>query len=131
MNRSLFSRRRLLSVLPFADLANSAERGGAVPSEIRRFSDPTTEFPVYRLTSATHSSFLPALYNSAISRRTQFLLYTNDRDGTPQAFRMDLKSGESRRLTDAKALNASSCTLLPDDRSFCCLDGRSVLQINL
>jgi oligogalacturonide lyase len=40
-----------------------------------------------------------------------------------QAWRMDLKSGESKLLTDAKALDPLSLALTPDERSFYYFDG--------
>ena len=124
-------RRSFLSALPFAALAGAAEPGAVVPSETKRFEDPTTEFVVSRLTDPAHAAWLPAFYNSAISRRGQFLLYSSERTGAAQAYRMDLKSGVSRQLTGAKELNAASCTLMPDEHSFYCIDGRSVVQIGL
>jgi oligogalacturonide lyase len=61
-----------------------------------------------------------------LSRRGDFLLYSSDRTGSLQAFRMDLKSGESRLLTAADNLDASSLTLLPHERAFCYFDGPSL-----
>jgi oligogalacturonide lyase len=41
---------------------------------------------------------------------------------------MDLKTGESRQVTDAAALDGSTLTLSPDERSFCFFDGPSFRQ---
>ncbi len=97
-----------------------------MPSEMHRYADPATEFPVLRLTDPAHQSWLPAPYGRPISRKSTFLLYASDRSGTVQAYRMDLKTGESRVLTEAENLAADSITLAPDERSFCFADGNSV-----
>jgi oligogalacturonide lyase len=47
-----------------------------------------------------------------------------------QAYRMDLKSGQSRSLTEATGLIADSLTLA-DERNLCYLDGRSLFLTNL
>jgi oligogalacturonide lyase len=44
---------------------------------------------------------------------------------------MDLKTGETRLLTDAEHLDGSSLTLLPDNRSFCYFAGTSLYICNL
>jgi oligogalacturonide lyase len=102
-----------------------------LPSEIHRFSDAATEFTVFRLTDSAHQSWLPASYGRAVSRRNNFLIYANDRSGSAQAYRMDLKSGESRLLTEADGLVADSLTLTPDERNFCYVAGRSLFLASL
>jgi oligogalacturonide lyase len=54
------------------------------------------------------------------------MIFCCDRGGTPQALRMDLKSGESRDLTEAEDLDGSSLTLTPDNRQFCYFAGRGL-----
>jgi oligogalacturonide lyase len=44
---------------------------------------------------------------------------------------MDLKSGETRQLTEAEELDGASIALLPDDRSFCYFAARSLHIANL
>jgi oligogalacturonide lyase len=66
-----------------------------------------------------------------VARRGNFLLYSSDRPGTLQAFRMDLKSGESRQLTDAAELDSASPSLAADERTFCYTDGASLRQTAL
>jgi oligogalacturonide lyase len=58
-------------------------------------------------------------------------LFACDRPGAFQAFRLELKTGESRQLTDAAALDRSSLTLTSDERSFCYFDGASLRLTNL
>lgn len=89
--------------------------GAAFPSEQRRYPDPATELEVFRLTDPQHSAYLP---RHGASKRNNFLLYASDRTGTWQAFRLDLKSGESKQLTEAASLDPATLTLLPDDRGF-------------
>jgi oligogalacturonide lyase len=118
--RNEVTRRRFAGLLAIPLLA---QKGRAFPSEITRYSDPSTEFDVYRLTSPTISSALPAPYQKAVARRGGFLLYSSDRSGSWQAFRLDLKSGESRQFTEVEALDGQSLTLLPGERTCCYFDG--------
>ncbi len=67
--------------------------------------------------------FLPPYSGRRHARRGNLLLYSSDRTGKPQAFRMDLKTGESDQLTDAAALVGETLCLLPDGRSLCYFDG--------
>jgi oligogalacturonide lyase len=105
--------------------------GQTLPSEIKRYADPATEFEVFRLTDPSHQSWLPAYYQRAISRRDSFLIYSSDRSGSLQAYRMDVKSGQSRLLTRAANLLRDSLTLAPDERNFYYVDGRSVFLASL
>jgi oligogalacturonide lyase len=102
-----------------------------LPSETRRFTDAATEFTLFRLTDPAHQSWLPASFERAVSRRNNFLIYTNDRSGNAQAYRMDLKTGESRVLTEAEELAADSLTLTPDERGVCYVAGHSVFLASL
>lgn len=99
-------------------------KGQTFEAEVYRYLDEATEFQVHRLTDPSYSSMLPGPSSSAISRNSGALLYCSDRSGSPQAFRLDLKSGNQQQLTDRKDLAGRSLTLLPDSRSFCFLAGR-------
>jgi len=126
------SRRSLLvSGLAAARLMAVGSKGNAFPSDWRRYPDPSTELEVLRLTDPEHTSTLPAYYNRAIVRNSSVLLYTSDRTGSPQAFRMDLKSGGTRQLTEVENLDPASLTLTPDNRSFCYSAGRALYVTNL
>ena len=126
------SRRSLLiSGFALRPLLAEGPKGAAFPSEWRRYADPTTELEVFRLTDPQHSSFLPAYYSRAIARSSGFLIYSSDRGSSLQAFRMDLKSGASRQLTEVEDLDPTSLTLTPDNRSFCYFAGRSLYIANL
>jgi oligogalacturonide lyase len=93
-------------------------------SDAKRFHDPATEFDVVRLTDPAYSSFLPPANLRAISQRNNSLLFCSDRTGSSQAFRIDVKSGQSRQLTSVGALDGSTLSLMPDERAFCFFDGR-------
>ena len=79
-------------------LCRCRHQGSLLPSAATRYSDPATEFPVFRLTDPAHTSVLPPHYARAISRKGGFLLYASDASGSMQAYRMDLKSGQARML---------------------------------
>jgi oligogalacturonide lyase len=112
-------------------LLADAPKGATFASDWRRYPDPTTDLEVYRLTDPAYSSTMPAYYNRAIARSSGWMLFCCDRGGSPQAFRMDLKSGETRQLTEAEELDGASLTLLPDNRSFCYFAGRSLYMSGL
>jgi oligogalacturonide lyase len=78
---------------------------------------------VTRLTDPAHASGLPPRTADALPRNGAFLLYSSDRTGKPQAYRMDLKTGESDQLTQAEALLGETLRLTPDGRSLCYFDG--------
>jgi oligogalacturonide lyase len=123
------SRRWFLSTVPVGCAAALAsEKSKPVPSAIFEFKDLSTEFPVSRLTDPTYTSFLPAHYNRVMPRKGTFLLYASDLTGRMEAYRMEAKNGVSRQLTEQEALDASSLTLTPNEREFCCVaDGRLLL----
>ncbi len=121
------SRRRLmLSALAASRLAAASAKDAVFPSDWQRFADPSTELEVYRLTSSAYSSTLPAHYNRAISRNSAWMVFCCDRQGSPQAFRMDLRTGETRQLTEAEGLDGASLSLTPDNRTLCYFAGRSL-----
>ena len=120
-----------MSSVAAAGLSLATDRGQVFPSEIRRYADAATDFDAFRLTDPAHQSWLPACYDRAVSHRGNFLLYASDRSGSVQAYRMDLKSGQSRGLTEAQGLRSESLTLSPDERNFCYLDGGSLFLASL
>ena len=131
-NMQGWTRRSFLATgLASAAWASDGRKGAIFPSAIHRYADPTTELDVFRLTDPAHASVLPASYNRAIARNSSWILYGCDRDGTAQAFRLDVKTGESKQLTDAEGLDVRSLTLTPDNRSFCYFAGRSLYQLSL
>jgi oligogalacturonide lyase len=126
-----FTRRSLLAAGLALPLAGQSRKGAEFPAESRRYADPATEIEVFRLTDPEYSSTLPAYYNRALTRNSGAMLFCSDRGGSPQAFRMDLKTAQMRQLTDAEALDGSSLTLTPDNRSFCYFAGRALWISNL
>ena len=102
----------------------SAE-GETFASDVRRYFDPATEFPILRVTSPEYNSaFIPSHNRDFLGRNS--LLFSCDRNGSPQVFRVDLKSGEMRQLTNAQSLDRNSVALLAANRSFCFFDGTSL-----
>ncbi len=97
----------------------------------QRFLDPATEFDLFRLTDPRYNAWLPASHLHFISRRGKFLIYVSDASGFPQAYRLDWRSGQSRQLTTAAALDRRTPALSPDDRSLCYFDGPVLMQLTL
>ncbi len=122
----ILTRRLFVASLAGAGACLAADKNPAYPSEARRYADEATENYVVRLTDPAHHSWLPACYSRAISRKSDFLIYSSDRSGAVQAYRLDLKNGQSRALTAAPELVTTSLTLAPDEREFAYLAGRSL-----
>ena len=116
----------LFSALAAVGLKAQTSKGRSFPGEPHPYADPTTELAVYRLTTPEYASSLPAYYSRAIARNSAELLFCSDRTGTPQAFRMDVKTGEQHQLTEAADLDGSSLTFTPDNRSLVFFAGRSL-----
>jgi len=126
-DRSLSRRALLVSGWAAARLLAEGSKGTTFASQASRFSDPATEFDVYRLTDPSYSSVLPAYYNRFIARNNGWMLFGCDRSDAFQAFRIELKTGAMRQLTDAAGLDPASLTLTPDNRSFCYFAGRTLV----
>jgi oligogalacturonide lyase len=126
----MYSRRFFLAAIPGVCYAATG-KGSLFPSVISRYADPSTEFPVFRLTDPQHTSALPPHYARAVSRKGNFLLYSCDASGSTQAYRLDLKTGQARLLTDAENFNPACFTLLADERSFCHVDRGRLNLTNL
>ena len=68
------SRRLFLASIPGVCVAATTGKDSLLPSVVSRYADPSTEFPVFRLTDPEHTSALPPHYARAISRKGNFLL---------------------------------------------------------
>lgn len=120
------SRRALLATLA-AGVGRAAEKSAVFPTETRKFRDPATEFELLRLTDpAVSNCWLLRSPLRSISARSNSVIYCSDRTGSNQAFRLDLKSGESRQLTQAENLDPQTASLLPDDRTISYFDGQDL-----
>ena len=108
--RGAAAARFLASLAAATCAAETTAKGRVFPSVAVRYADPATEFTVVRLTDPQFTSSLPAAGNRGVTARQ--LLYASDMSGSWQAFRMDLKSKESRQLTDAEHLDPASIGLL-------------------
>jgi oligogalacturonide lyase len=121
------SRRSFLGSLAAATCAaQTTAKGRVFPSVAVRYSDSATEFRVLRLTDPQFSSSLAAVGNRGVTARQ--LLYSSDMSGSWQAFYMDLKSKESRQVTDAAALDPASIGLVGNDRGFRHFDGSKLME---
>lgn len=122
------SRRWFLLSLPAACFGQAGAKGRILPSAIKRYADPATEFPVQRLTDPGYTSILCASHS--ISRHG-FLVCASNVSGRYEAYRIDLKSGQQKQLTDASDLDPHSLAMLSDERSIVYLDGSTLMTANL
>src|ERR1041385_1311333 len=93
------TRRSFISGVAAARLIAGSTNGTAFPPDTSRYPDPTPELEVFRLTDPAYTSMMPAYYNRAIARNSASMLFCCDRDGSAQAFRLDLKTGQEKQLT--------------------------------
>lgn len=105
--------------------------GHLYPAERFRYADPATELEVIRLTDPSFASGLSAPHLRQFARRSDALLYWSERDGKKQAYHLDLKSGASKQLSEAAALDPLSLALANDERSFFYFDGPSLIETSL
>ena len=125
------TRRAFLTAGVVACAAWAQKKGDVVESAARRYSDPTTENDVHRLTDPAFNTTMPAFYGRIIARNSLFMLVASDRPGAMQAYRLDLKTAQMHQLTEAESLDPATLTLTPDNRSFCYFAGRSLWISNL
>lgn len=127
--RRMTRRSLLFTGIAAARLLGQARKLAVFPSDAKRYPDPATELDVYRLTSPSYSSLLPAYYGRALANNSSYMLLSCDRTGRPEVFRLDLKNAEMRQLTEVADLDPLTLTLLPDNRAFCYAAGRSVCMM--
>ena len=94
-----------------------------MPADWGRYTDPSTEFEVLRLTDAAYESHLAAPPARSMTRGSDQLLYTSTRSGSMQAWLLQMKDGRSRLLTQAAALAPGAVTLTYDSRAILFFDG--------
>ncbi len=101
------------AVIPGVCYAATTGKGHSIPLRRfpRRYADPSTEFPVFRPSQLILNT--PALCRRTMrepfSRKGNFLLYSCDAfpGSILQAYRLDLKTGQARLLTDAENFNSA------------------------
>ena len=81
-----------------------------------------------RITDPSVSSLLPPNTTRHIAKNSAWMIFACDASGRLEAYRLDLKNGQARQLTESEHLIASSLTLAADERSFCYLEGHSLFS---
>ncbi len=122
------SRRVFLLACAGLDLTAATRRGTQYPSESETYVDQSVDLEITRLTDPAHNSRLPGVGSRFLSSRRNFLIYSSDRTGSLQAFRLELSNGEHRQLTDAVDLRPASLVLLTGDGEFVYRDGQELFR---
>jgi oligogalacturonide lyase len=125
MEAARWSRRAFVS--SFALLLNAE----GLPPDVKKFRDPATEFDLVRITDPSYSSYLPPAHLRQVSQRNNSLLFTSDRNGSKQPYRIDVKSGDVRQIATTANLDAKTLSFLPDERAACFFDGSSLCQAGI
>jgi len=126
-----FTRRALLAGIVGGQIPSGSGKGRWFASDRRSTTDPATDTPLTRLTDPAYASLLPGEHLRALARAGSFLIYSSDRGGSWQVFRLELGDGRQQQLTQAADLDPSSPGLLPDDRNFCYFDGPLLRRVSL
>lgn len=108
-----------------------AGKGETLPADWGKYSDPSTEFEILRLTRPSYASHLPTPPGRAIAHHSEFAILATNRAGSLQLQRLDLKSGQSRILTMASHLNPAAFALSSDDRTVYYLDRTGLFSVSL
>src|SRR5260370_42178584 len=98
----------VLSALAASRLSAEGRKGESFPTDAVRYPDPLTELEVYRLTKPDYSTTLTAHYNRGIAHNSGWMLCGCDRTGSLQRFRLDLKSGDMKQMTQAQRIDPST-----------------------
>ncbi len=122
----------MLATLPAALAAQTSRspKASRLPAvgEFVRFSDPTTETFVVRLTSLKSAAYLPAAQNRIVSVKERFLLFCSDRNGALSPFQVDLRTGAVRHLANTANLTVNSLCLDAKEHWAYFLDGGRVMR---
>lgn len=130
------TRRAILALVPSIAPAVSAQqnkRAKPLPAvgEFVRFSDPTTEMPVVRLTNPASANILPAPTNRFVSAKERFLIFSSDRTHKLMPYRADLRTGVISAVTEATGLDPRSLCMDRREQVLHFLDGGRLRTINL
>lgn len=134
---SLLTRRFFLAAIPAYLAAQTPprlrSRAKPLPAvgEFSRFTDPTTETFVVRLTSLKSASYLPAAANRFISVKDRTLFFSSDRNGALAPFQVDLRTGAVRQFASPAHLIAASLCLDPKERWLYFLDGEQLVRTDV
>lgn len=98
--------------------------------EFVRFSDPTTENVIVRLTSPAYSHILPPASNRFLLLKPRVLYCSSDRlDGVMMPFEIDLRTGSVRPVAKTSSLDPASLTLDRQGRAVYFLDGGRLSEV--
>jgi oligogalacturonide lyase len=95
-----------------------------------KYADPATELDVTRITDPAFASGMAPVHLRQFGRRSDFLIYWSERLGSRQVCSVDLKSGESKQLTDVPALDVSTISLGPDERTVAFFNGSALSEVS-
>lgn len=127
----MVSRRQLLIALSAFARPSRSRAATALPAGTVSFIDPATEFRLFRLTDPKFASHLPGYQGVFVSKHASFLLFSNDRGGALQPYRLDIKRGECAQIAEADGLHPEGIVLAPDEKNFYYLDNGGLYRGSL
>lgn len=120
----------LLIVLPACLFASDAGRDWGI--ERQWYQDPVTGVHIQEITAPGSAADNLYFHFSNFTADNRYLLFTSNRTGTPQLFRMDVETGRIVQLTDDPAILAhTACPDPRDPRKVYVLSGPDVLALDV
>ena len=129
--RHLLTRRAWLAALAPPLAAQASGKGQMLPAGSKKFLDPATESEILRLTDPVYSSHLASPPARVLGRRSKTLIFSSNRSGSWQVWRLDFSTGQARQLTEVETLQPRSAGYTADERGVLIWDGPRLLSVNL
>jgi len=126
-----WTRRALLASVAPTQFRREEGKGRWFESDRKKVVDAATDFTLVRLTDPGYASRLPSSGLRYVARSEAFLLYSCDRGGSLQVYRLELATGRQQQLTESGSPDPNTPGLMPDDGSFCYFDGPSLRRVSL
>jgi oligogalacturonide lyase len=103
-----------------------------VETQLTRLRDPATEFEILRYSDPANSGLLAGSHLRSVARNNSSLVFCSDRTGVFQLWRLELKTGVSRQLTEfGGGVAPHSFALTRDERAVCCLHGNAIELVQI
>jgi oligogalacturonide lyase len=106
-------------------------RGTAFEMPRRRFEDPRTGREVWQVTDGEFECVAPYMDKCAWSQDERYLVFTSNRSGSWQPYRLDVESGEATQLTEVQNGNFRSVVVDPIHGEAYCQDGSRFVAVHL
>ena len=95
------------------------------------YRDKDTGREVMKLTTDNYLNHHPYFYNKMITNDNRFLIFSSNRDGSRNLYKLDLISGATDQLTEGQDINDFSPMLTSDDKFLLYSRGEKIIRMQL